>query len=267
MNGIVFDLKKYAIHDGSGIRTTVFLKGCPLSCQWCHNPESINPAIQEIRIRDRKKCLELSYTETRHVIGKSISSQEIVKEVLKDIAFYEESNGGVTLSGGEPLLQIGYSKELLTLCRKEGLHTVVDTCGYVPFSHFEEVIPVTSLFYYDIKLANNEQHERYTGVPNQLILDNLQVLSSRHKAVEIRIPLIPNITDTKENMKGIIAILQTCPSVKTVHLLPYNPLAQAKYQRLRLQTTLCNLHKQPDTYIQELQEIFHSAEYSCFIGG
>jgi pyruvate formate lyase activating enzyme len=175
--GFIFDIKKYSINDGPGIRTTVFLKGCPLNCLWCHNPESRNMKPERISASSYSWNF-YSQSCDPEIIGREASTNEIFGEIKKDIPFYEESSGGVTFSGGEPLLQINFLKSLLTICKTSGIHTAVDTSGYVPYANFETILSLTDLFLFDIKIVSEELHHKYTGVSNKLIMENLQKLTS-----------------------------------------------------------------------------------------
>ncbi|NHZ87227.1 MAG: radical SAM protein, partial [Planctomycetia bacterium] len=163
--GIIFDIKKYAIHDGPGIRTTVFFKGCTMECQWCHNPESKNFGIEEFVIKDRVK------KSTKHeIVGYEMTIDEVMEKIEKDRVFYDESNGGVTFSGGEPLVQINFLLELLKVCKKSNIYTVVDTSGEASWKDFEKILNYVDLFLYDLKIIDNELHKKYTGVPNKRVL-------------------------------------------------------------------------------------------------
>ncbi len=267
MKGILFDLKKYSIQDGPGIRTTVFFKGCPLSCRWCHNPESIKPGSETIRILDRKKCLDLSTTETIHTIGKEVDSSIVLKEIVKDLQFYADSEGGVTFSGGEPFLQPEFLWELLTLCKQEEIHTLVDTCGLVDSVTLMRTAGLIDLFYYDLKIMDSAKHIEYTGADNGLILDNLRLLVEKNQPVEIRIPLIPGITDTFENLNGIVQYLLTLKTVPLVHLLPYNTFVDSKYQKLNQTFNMKDLRRQNEATLLYMQTIFTEEGITCHIGG
>lgn len=265
MNGYIFDIQRFSLHDGPGIRTTVFLKGCNLNCFWCHNPESINkePEIQFFRhkctgcgrclricpqnairrvgeelvfLRELctkcGKCAEECFTGARIMVGKFVSTEEVMCEIEKDIPFYNASGGGVTISGGEPMLQIGFLKELLTRCREKHIHTAVDTAGHVPYKNFEEVIPSTDLFLYDLKVIDEQVHAQVTGTGNKLILKNLQRLSADFGNIVIRIPVVPGVNDNEINMRHTGEFLKKLDGIRKVELLPFHKMALGKYEGL-----------------------------------
>ncbi len=188
MKGLIFDIKRYAIHDGPGIRVTFFMKGCPLECWWCHNPESISPLPQTVQRTDKIGNRQFQVTEQ---IGKEYSVGELLDIVNRDLVFIEESGGGVTFSGGEPLMQSEFLSEALGLFRQSGIHTAVDTSGQADRRIIDRIIGDTDLFLFDIKHLDPDKHLKYTGVRNGLILDNLTYILSRGKKVNIRIPIIP----------------------------------------------------------------------------
>ncbi|WP_236913734.1 glycyl-radical enzyme activating protein [Clostridium sp. Cult2] len=265
IEGKIFNIMKYSIHDGPGIRTTVFLKGCPLSCLWCHNPESQNinnnlmffpnrcigcrvcieactqNAIKEVKgmvITDKGKCIEcghctlVCYAEAREMAGKTMTVNQVVYEIVKDKDFYEQSGGGVTFSGGEPLMQPKFLIELLKEMKKRGIHTTVDTSGFASKQIIEEVSRYTSLFLYDLKHMNPIKHQKYTGMSNYIILENLRFLSEMNKEIIIRIPIIPRVNDSEEDLKAFRDFIKTLPNVKEVNLLAYHNMGEEKYNRL-----------------------------------
>ena len=253
MTGVVFDIKKFALHDGPGIRTTIFLQGCPLNCRWCHNPESIRD-VSDIRADSA-------------VVSQQYSTDNMLREILKDTAFYEESGGGVSFSGGEPLMQIGFLREMLTLCKNNNIHTVVDTSGYSPYSAFEVINSMTDLYLYDIKLMNDTFHRKYTGVSNILILDNLKKLTATDLEIIIRVPLIPGITDTAENLQKISQFIKKLGTITRVDLLPFNSLATSKYQRLGKNIRLTDISPQKDTELTTMKTIFEDAGLQVTLRG
>jgi len=237
--GIIFDIKKYAIHDGPGIRTTIFLKGCSMGCQWCHNPESKHFGVENFMVKDRVK--KISKNET---IGYEISVDEIMKIIKKDKIFYNESGGGVTISGGEPTVQINFLLEILKECKKANIHTTVDTCGEAIWKNFEKIIEFVDLFLYDLKIIDNVLHNKYTGVSNKRVHKNLTNLIDCGKEVELRVPLIPDVTDTEKNLEDLIQFISSLKKEQSVTLLPYNPLNQDKLDRFCLKNNLGKLKVQ-----------------------
>ena len=251
--GMIFDVAHGSFVDGPGIRTTVFFKGCNLKCRWCHNPESQNAAAQMLFYRN--KCTACGLCQTvcpnkgeacrlcgacvrhcpslaRKVCGSLWSVSEVMQEILKDESFYRFSDGGVTFSGGECMLQPDFLKELLIQCRQAGIHTAVDTAGLVPWSYFEEILPYTNAFLYDVKCVTEQRHREGTGVSNRTILQNLEKLSACFDGdIFIRIPLIPGFNTDREELEKMAAFLQTV-SYKKIELLPYHELGVNKYAAL-----------------------------------
>jgi pyruvate formate lyase activating enzyme len=217
LNGIIFDIKEFAIHDGPGIRTTVFMKGCPLTCMWCHNPESQSMQKQVIK----------SPTGER-IAGREYSSRELATLLNKQAPILRENEGGVTFSGGEPLFQAEFVAEVIDSL--EDLHVVIDTSGYGTQQDFQLLLERTDLFYFDLKLINRDAHLHYTAMDNDLILQNLHLLSVSGKPFIIRVPLVPRVTDTNENLSAIAATVKDMPGLLEVNLLPYNRAAGAKYE-------------------------------------
>ena len=253
MKATVFDIQRSSFVDGPGIRTTVFFKGCNLRCAWCHNPESQSGALQMMFYKNKctgcGKCKEKCPNslekcdfcgrctlycphDAREICGKEYTVEEVLRVILKDKTFYENSDGGVTFSGGECMLQIDFLEEILKECKKHGIHTAVDTAGHVPFEKFERILPYTDLFLFDVKCLDSEKHKRYTGVGNELILENLARLLRADARVWIRIPVIPEVNDTVEEMKAIRQLLDGCGSPEKVELLPYHALGEHKYEAL-----------------------------------
>ena len=229
MQGIIFDIKRYAVHDGPGIRTTIFMKGCPLNCWWCHNPESISKHIESAK---KINTVDGKEFETDVNIGRKISVSEVMKEIEKDSIFHQESGGGVTFSGGEPFLQAAFLHELLTSCKEKGIHTTVDTCGFVKSDTLIKMMNNIDLFLFDIKHLDNEKHIKYTEVSNKLILENLNILMEAKQNIIIRIPVIPNVNNDErymEELEDYIASLGN--QINEVNFLPYHNIASGKYER------------------------------------
>ncbi len=260
VKGLIYDIKKFAVHDGPGIRTTVFFKGCPLECWWCQNPESIGLSPESV-MRSQP------YTSGDTVVGREMTVQDLMEEIERDIVFYDESGGGVTASGGEPLLQAGFLTALLAACRGIDIHTAVDTSGFATWSQFEHILPFTDLFLYDIKLLNEAGHQEYTNVSNQPILENLKKLDEAGHEIILRIPLIPDITDTDENLSGIAEFISGFQHIQKIDLLPYNKLAREKYRRFHKTNRLEGLETQPEDKLKAIQALFDPLKREVRIGG
>ena len=233
--GVLFDLKRFAVHDGPGIRTTVFLKGCPLNCHWCHNPESRYPNPEFMTATGRRYCGSLLGRDGEtadHLVGREVTAEQVVAEIEKDVVFYQESGGGVTFSGGEPLNQPRFLATMLERCRDRGIHTAVDTSGHARWEDFERILSWTDLFLYDLKLVDDTAHRRHIGVTNRIIHDNLTRLHDHGARIHIRVPLIPGITDTADNLDKIGEVVDRLEGVEVVNLLPYNRMGEGKYNRL-----------------------------------
>ena len=253
MKATIFDIQRNSYVDGPGIRTTVFFKGCNLRCSWCHNPESQSPKPQMMFFKNKctgcgkckekcpnhlescelcGKCTLYCLHDAREICGKEYTVDEVLKEILKDKTFYDNSGGGVTFSGGECMLQIDFLEEILKECKKNGIHTAVDTAGHVPFGCFERILPYTDLFLYDVKCFDSKKHEDYTGVGNSLILENLKKLLETENKVWVRIPIIPDVNDTEEEMHKIRAFLNSVRLPEKIELLPYHAMGEHKYEAI-----------------------------------
>jgi pyruvate formate lyase activating enzyme len=276
--GMVFDIKKYSINDGPGIRTTVFLKGCPLDCWWCHNPESKsitpelmvranrcarcaecvsacllgaisphpNPSPQGREAMTTNRticdncglCAEVCYNGARELLGREMTVAQVMKEIERDVPFFDQSQGGVTFSGGEPLMQRRFLAEALKACRAHDIHTVVDTSGFASWEVFESIRSDVNLFLYDLKSMDDERHSQYTGVSNQLILENLEKLSAVGAKCVVRIPLIPGVNDDGENLRASGKFLAELKNLVAVDLMGYHEIARGKYESLGMEYRL-----------------------------
>ena len=251
--GMLFDIQRSSFVDGPGIRTTVFFKGCNLHCAWCHNPESQSPKPQMMFYKNKctdcgkcknkcphalldcdlcGACTDDCPQGAREICGRNYTVDEVMKIILKDKAFYRASGGGVTFSGGECMLQIDFLKTLLQTCKENNIHTAIDTAGHVPFDRFEQITPYTDLFLYDVKCYDRETHKKHTGVGNELIFENLGRLLSGKKSVWVRIPVIPGINDSIEEMTAIRKLLDWYGFPEKVELLPYHAMGDHKYAAL-----------------------------------
>ena len=219
--GVVFDIKRGGVKDGPGIRTSVFLKGCPLRCAWCHNPESQASEIQRA-------------VTTDEVCGREMSVEEVMEDVLRDAVFYRTSGGGVTFTGGEPMLQFDFLKELCAAARAAGVHVAVDTSGYAPWVQFAELAPLVDLFLYDLKCMDSERHARFTGVPNELILGNLRRLDAGGAKIWIRCPLVPGLNDSDTDLAAIRAFAGGLRNMERLDICPYHPLGLEKCTKFGL---------------------------------
>jgi pyruvate formate lyase activating enzyme len=300
VRGIIFDIMRFAVNDGPGIRTTVFLKGCLLSCWWCHNPEGLHRGIEmayrverctlcgecidacpqralgleETRVvRDEDQCVVCAscatecYGGAHEQVGREISVEELLAELLKDRVFYDESGGGVTFSGGEPLFQYDFLLAALKACKGAGLHTVLETSGLAATDHLEQVRAYTDLFLYDVKVVDDERHKRLTGVSNHRIMENLRHLASAGTALTVRVPLIPGVNDDDGNLDGLAALLSELKTVRDIHLLPYHTGAAAKYRSLGMRSRMPNVHPLPGERVQAIADMLSGRGFTVTIRG
>jgi len=243
--GLIFNIQRYAIHDGPGIRTAVFFKGCPARCWWCHNPEAVKETPND----------------------RTVSVDELLGEVKKDVIFYDTSGGGVTFSGGEPLVQHEFLEEILLKCNNEYIHTALDTTGYASREVFERIIDKTDLFLYDLKLMDEKIHKKYTGISNDLIHSNLKTLVEREKIVWIRFPIIPGITDGEDNVAQLKDFVRSLGAIKEISLLPYHRIAEAKYERLGLANKMLGVEPPSQERMLALKKYFEEYGFKVRIGG
>lgn len=245
----IFDIKRFAVHDGPGIRTTIFLKGCPLSCWWCHNPES--QSVKPVTV-DVERKLNGKNISAKKTYGEQLELEDLMERILRDQLFFEESGGGVTFSGGEPLMQPEVLEALLKQCKARVLHTTVDTCGYAKQEYFERIMDHTDLFLFDLKNMDTDLHRKYTGVDNGPILSNADYLLGKGARVIFRIPVIPGINTTEDELSLLLSFINERKSrLEEVHLLPYHRIAGNKYVRLKMKQEL-EFVKEPDKEFMEL---------------
>ncbi|HAN17160.1 MAG: hypothetical protein A2X13_06205 [Bacteroidetes bacterium GWC2_33_15] len=264
MTGTIFDIKHFAIHDGQGIRQTIFFKGCPLTCWWCHNPESqsIKPEkFTRVNKLDNKEFLK------KVTIGYQVSVEELFKTISGDKIFFEESNGGVTFSGGEPLMQSEFLFEIAQACKQNGIHTCLDTTGFAPEKTIQEIAGVIDCFLFDIKLIDNEFHKKYTGVSVDGILRNLKWLDKNHKNVILRFPVIPGITNTEKNLNDIKAFIATLKNTHHIDLLPFHTISKSKYKRFNKEYKMGDTPALSDDDLLLLKTKFESTGMKVSIGG
>jgi pyruvate formate lyase activating enzyme len=264
LTGDIFDIKRFAIHDGPGIRTTVFFRGCPLVCWWCHNPEA---RVDCGRDTYRKRSIDLTLPSSDNVIGPEVRLETLVREIARDSIFYDQSHGGVTASGGEPMMQIDFLEDLLTACRSRGIATTVDTSAYAPWAEFERILDLVDLFMVDLKLLDEDQHEKYTGESNVLILENFEKLLDAGARVRARLPMIPGITDTEENIGALISFLGKYEGLELISILPYNRLGEDKFNRLGVEYAPGSLKTQTPDEMKNISDRFEKAGLTVRIGG
>lgn len=296
--GIVFNIQKLSIHDGPGIRTLVFLKGCPLRCLWCSNPESQKPnpqiasfykrcigcgicevvcpqkAIKEVDgayIINKELCdncgicAKECYANSKQIIGKEMSVKEVVEEVMKDNMFYKRSKGGVTFSGGEPLMQPAFLLALLKELKKQKVNTAIETSGYCDTETLKEIADYLDIIFYDIKHMDTDTHKKLTGVPNKLILENLKALDSKRKKITVRVPIITTYNDSQEHIKSIVEFCLELKSVEKIELLPYHNLGKYKYKSINREYKLSQLKTPDKEHIEKLLSIVEDAGIPCEI--
>jgi len=248
-NQHIFKIQRYSIHDGPGIRTTLFFQGCLLSCCWCHNPES------------QTKSLRLNSGDIDSL------ADDLMEEIEKDLIFYDDSGGGVTFSGGEPLCQPELLFRLLDLCREKEIHTCLDTSGYGDTKILLKAAEKVDLILYDIKLIDDTAHIEYTGSSVCFVLDNLKQLSNRKANVRLRFPLVPQMTDTDENIDGIIAFLKENTMYRDIHILPFHKAGEAKYTALKIRNYLQDIAPPSKKEVKRVKEEFESNGFNVTIGG
>jgi len=288
LKGVITNIQRFSIHDGPGIRTTVFLKGCNLRCFWCHNPETLEPKPQlqifpnrcigcgkcfercpnhaHVQVNGQRQflrelcvacgaCAETCYAEALVLVGQVKTVDEVVEEVLRDKPFYETSNGGVTLSGGEPLVQLEFSYAILERCRQEGLHTAIETAANFPWERLAAILPVTDLVMMDIKLMDSQKHRECTGVPNERILANALRLGEQSQPLIVRTPIVPGVNDTPEEVAAIAAFIARLPNLMYYELLPFHPMGTSKYESLGMDYRARGLKAPPKDKMDALVEV------------
>lgn len=300
VEGRIFNIMKYSIHDGPGIRTTVFFKGCPLNCQWCHNPES-QRFDQELMYRTERcidcgqcleicssgatifiegklrylrekctacgKCCTVCHAGVRELVGKKMSVREVMTEIEKDLIFYDESGGGVTFSGGEALMQPEFLLEILKSCREKEIHTAVETSGFVNLDALQTLSNYVELFLYDLKVMDSRKHQGLTGVSNELILSNLRWLAENHPQVIVRVAIMPGINDDEGNLCKIGEFVKSLKHVTEIHCLPYHKAGVEKYMRLGLKYQFPYLESPDKERMVQIAKKFEQFGLTVKIGG
>jgi pyruvate formate lyase activating enzyme len=291
--GRIFNVQRYSVHDGPGIRTTVFLKGCPARCLWCHNPESqsFEPEVLVVETRCVScgtcatvcphgvpppgsglcdacgACVDACPAGARWLAGRLVTVDEVMQEVLRDRVFYEQSGGGVTFSGGEPLAQPAFLEALLQACRAVRVSAAVDTCGFAPPERLLHFAPLVDVFLFDVKLVDDERHRALTGVPAAPILANLRALAAVHPNVWVRVPVVPGHTDAEADLARIAALAAGLPGVCQVNLLPYHRTGSVKARRLGREDPLGPLAPPARQRLEELAALFRERGLAVKIGG
>lgn len=299
--GTIFNIDRYGIHDGPGIRTIVFLKGCSIYCQWCCNPEGQKPQIEVIKFTNRcidcgicfsvcengaikkiknkflfdsdvctacMKCVNDCPSNSMTYYGKVVSSDEILSLCKKDKNYYDRSGGGITLSGGEPAMQSDFSSQILALCKANGINTAVETCGYVPWKDLIKILDHTDYVLFDIKSMDSAKHKKMTGVGNELILENLKKISKKGNKIFLRMPLIPHFNDSLKDLRQSVEFVQSINgNMIELNLLPYHEYGAYKYKYMGLDYKLKGLHTRPASYYIKLKKEFDNSGIKVKIGG
>ena len=265
---------RYGIHDGPGIRTTVFFKGCSMSCKWCHNPESLDSKPQTVF--DSGKCIKCGHCEkrpmgvcptgAREIIGYEINENDLMNEIKKDLPFYEQSGGGVTFSGGEPFYQADFLLAVLERCREEQINTAIDTSGYCGAQALLKAAETADYFLYDIKFIDSRKHEKYCGVPNKIILQNMELLSETKTKLFLRIPVVPAINDDMPEMTAIYNFIYGFKNIQAVQLLPYHNIHTEKYRKIGKQYELAEISGDESPNMDGIKNLFE-AKFQTKIGG
>jgi pyruvate formate lyase activating enzyme len=298
--GVIFNIQKYSLQDGPGIRTTVFLKGCPLCCAWCHNPEGMAHRPEIVVVENRcvvcgecrnacpfaaeiggtgvlptrntrciqcGACVDACPTGARQMIGRTMTVEAVLREVLRDRIFHEDSGGGVTFSGGEPLAQPRFLLALLDACRTRGIHAVLDTTGHGAREHLLAAAGLADLVLYDLKTFDEALHHRLTGVSNRRILENLRALDLTHRNIWIRLPIVPGFNDDLENLRRLAGFVATLRHVTLVNLLPFHRAGVHKFERLGMRHQLDGIETPSPELMQRAVAVFDEAGLSTKVGG
>ena len=256
IKGRIFDIQKYSVHDGPGIRTIVFLKGCAFRCKWCCNPESQEYDIQTMNVDGKEK-----------IVGRDVTVGEVMEEIVKDFPYYRRSGGGVTLSGGESLLQPEFAVALLKACKDYGINTAMESTGFAPFDTIKKYLEHLDLYLMDIKHMDRLKHMEFIGKPNDVVLENAQLIAAHAKKLIIRVPVIPTFNDTEEEIRAIAQFASSLPNVDELHLLPYHPYGTDKYRWLGREYKLSHISPPSDAKMNRLLEVVKREGLRSQIGG
>ena len=256
VKGRIFDIQRFSIHDGPGIRSIVFLKGCVLRCRWCCNPESQKYEIETMTLDGKVKT-----------VGQDVTVKWVMDEIIKDMPYYKRSGGGLTLSGGECLCQPEFSAALLAAAQDYGLNTAIESTGCMAFEKIEMLLPYLDLYLMDIKHIDGEKHKAFTGRDNSLILENARKIAGKAKKLIIRVPVVPTFNDTEEEILSIARFAKSLPGVEEIHLLPYHRLGQDKYAGTDREYTMKHIEPPTDEYMQKLLAVAQSTGLRAQIGG
>ena len=259
-SGNIFRIKKYAIHDGPGIRTTVFFKGCSLDCAWCHNPEGKSPEPQAMAPLPGS-------TQRCETVGRNMTAAEVVAEIEKDLIFYDESGGGATFSGGEPLMQAEFLETLLASCRSRDIHTAVDTSGHAGADRFRRMADLADLVLFDLKIMDDRAHRIHTGISNGRILENLKWLAASGTPHRIRFPLVPGITEGEDNIRDMAQFVMAAGAERHIDILPFHRTAEGKYRRLGMENAAENLRPPRPEIIATAKQHFEDLGFKVTVGG
>lgn len=286
--GMIFNVQRFSLHDGPGLRSTVFMKGCPLNCAWCHNPESRSPRHEFVRLRHRcmhcERCSEEELsnpvvfgrsaedvdacpTGALQAVGEIMEATALVQTLLRDRIFFDESGGGVTFSGGEPLMQAAFVADAMQCLQAEGVHTALDTCGFARWEELSAAASHATLILYDLKLMDDDRHKAATGVSNDVILQNLLSLTDHHDNIWIRIPVIPGVNDDEANMEATASFIRPLPGIRQVDLLPYHATGEPKFARVGQGYTLHGTTSPTPDLLVSLAEHFRVQGLHTTIGG
>ncbi len=256
IKGRIFDIQKYSVHDGPGIRTIVFLKGCAFRCRWCCNPESQEYGIQTMNVDGKEK-----------IVGRDVTVGEVMAEIVKDFPYYRRSGGGLTLSGGESLLQPEFAVALLKACKDYGINTAMESTGFAPFDTIKKYLEYLDLYLMDIKHMDRLKHMEFIGKPNDVVLENAPLIAEHAKKLIIRVPVIPTFNDTEEEIRAIAQFATSLPNVNELHLLPYHPYGTDKYRWLGREYKLSHITPPSDAKMQRLLSVVKAEGLKSQIGG